>query len=119
MIEVYLINGTGGEFEDDYEDNLSKYINLLEELSEQECFTFECSLDEDISPVKKKAKELLRKLENKSQVEDIRICFIHKNDVEDLLGIKSLFKSLINRSGLNCRIVTGGTIRNGDTVRPL
>jgi MOSC domain-containing protein YiiM len=39
--------------------------------------------------------------------------------LEDLLGIKSLFKSLINRSGLNCRIVTGGTIRNGDTVRPL
>ena len=90
MLEVYLINGTGGEFQDDYEDNLSKYINLLEEINEQEGFSFECSMDEDISPVKKKAKELLRKLENKSQVEDIRICFIHKNDVEDLLGIKEL-----------------------------
>lgn len=39
--------------------------------------------------------------------------------LEDLLGIKSLFKALINRSGLNCRIVTGGTIRGGDAIRPV
>ena len=39
--------------------------------------------------------------------------------LEDLVGIKSLFKALINRSGLNCRIVTGGTIRGGDPIRPL
>jgi MOSC domain-containing protein YiiM len=37
---------------------------------------------------------------------------------EDLLGIKSLFKSLIHRSGLNCRILTGGEIRVGDSIRP-
>ena len=36
---------------------------------------------------------------------------------EDLLGIKSLFKALLHRSGLNCRILTGGEIRVGDTVR--
>ena len=39
--------------------------------------------------------------------------------LEDLVGIKSLFKSLINRSGLNCRIVTGGTIRGGDSIGPV
>lgn len=39
--------------------------------------------------------------------------------LEDLVGIKSLFKALINRSGLNCRIVTGGTIRGGDPIRPV
>jgi hypothetical protein len=89
MLEVYLINGTGGEFQDDYEDNLSRYISLLEELNEQEGFSFECSMDEDISPVKKKAKALLLKLKSNPH-EDTRICFIHKNDVEDLLGVKEL-----------------------------
>ena len=38
--------------------------------------------------------------------------------LEDLLG-KPVFKPLINRSGLNCRIVRGGTIRPGDTIRPI
>lgn len=38
--------------------------------------------------------------------------------LEDLLG-KPVFKPLIHRSGLNCRIVKGGTIRPGDTIRPL
>lgn len=34
-----------------------------------------------------------------------------------LLG-KPVFKPLLNRSGLNCRIVEGGTIRRGDLIRP-
>lgn len=38
--------------------------------------------------------------------------------LEDLLG-KPVFKPLINRSGLNCRIVKGGTIRPGDSIRPV
>ena len=38
--------------------------------------------------------------------------------LEDLLG-KKVFKPLIHRSGLNCLIVKGGTIRPGDAVRPL
>ncbi|BDG72104.1 MOSC domain-containing protein [Roseomonas fluvialis] len=38
--------------------------------------------------------------------------------LEDLLG-KPVFKPLIHRSGLNCRIVKGGTIRPGDAIRPL
>ena len=38
--------------------------------------------------------------------------------LEDLLG-KPVFKPLIHRSGLNCRIVKGGTIRPGDSIRPL
>ena len=33
----------------------------------------------------------------------------------DLLG-KNVFKPLINRSGLNCRIVLGGTIRNRQRI---
>jgi MOSC domain-containing protein YiiM len=37
--------------------------------------------------------------------------------LEDLLG-KPVFKPLIHRSGLNCRIVQGGTVRPGDTIRP-
>jgi len=37
--------------------------------------------------------------------------------LEDLLG-KPVFKPLIHRSGLNCRIVKGGTIRPGETIRP-
>jgi MOSC domain-containing protein YiiM len=37
---------------------------------------------------------------------------------EDLLGIKGLFKSLIHRSGLNCRILNEGEIRVGDSVQP-
>ncbi len=36
----------------------------------------------------------------------------------DLTG-KKVFKPLINRSGLNCRIVEGGTIAVGDVIRPL
>ncbi len=38
--------------------------------------------------------------------------------LEDLLG-KKVFKPLINRSGLNCLIVKGGTIRPGDAIRPM
>ena len=35
--------------------------------------------------------------------------------LENLVG-KTVFKPLLNRSGLNCRIVVGGAIRNGDRV---
>jgi MOSC domain-containing protein YiiM len=35
--------------------------------------------------------------------------------LENLLG-KKVFKPLLNRSGLNCRIIVGGTIRIGDPV---
>ena len=38
--------------------------------------------------------------------------------LETLLG-KPVFKPLVNRSGLNCRILRGGTIRPGETIRPL
>lgn len=38
--------------------------------------------------------------------------------LDDLLG-RPLFKPLMNRSGLNCRIVRGGTIRPGDAIRPV
>lgn len=37
--------------------------------------------------------------------------------LDDLLG-RPLFKPLTNRSGLNCIIVAGGTLRPGDAVRP-
>jgi MOSC domain-containing protein YiiM len=37
--------------------------------------------------------------------------------LEDLVG-KQVFKPLINRSGLNCRILVGGVIRAGDAVAP-
>ncbi len=37
--------------------------------------------------------------------------------LEDLLG-KKVFKPLINRSGLNCRILRGGVIRVGDRIEP-
>ncbi len=37
--------------------------------------------------------------------------------LEDLIG-KKVFKPLVNRSGLNCRIVTGGTIRPGAQIAP-
>lgn len=37
--------------------------------------------------------------------------------LEDLLG-KKVFKPLMHRSGLNCRILEGGAIRIGDTIRP-
>ena len=39
--------------------------------------------------------------------------------LEDLLEIKSLFKALINRSGLNCRILTDGVVRIGDSIKLL
>tara|TARA_B100000315_G_scaffold260173_1_gene319702 strand:+ start:5271 stop:5747 length:477 start_codon:yes stop_codon:yes gene_type:complete len=39
--------------------------------------------------------------------------------LEDLVEIKSLFKALINRSGLNCRILTGGTVSKGDLIKPV
>ncbi|MGK7869754.1 MOSC domain-containing protein [Falsiroseomonas sp. E2-1-a20] len=38
--------------------------------------------------------------------------------LDDLLG-RPLFKPLMNRSGLNCRIVRGGVIRPGDAIRPV
>ncbi len=37
--------------------------------------------------------------------------------LEDLLG-KAVFKPLINRSGLICLILKGGTVRVGDSIRP-
>lgn len=36
--------------------------------------------------------------------------------IEEILG-KAVFDPLINRSGLNCRILEGGVIRVGDAVR--
>ena len=37
--------------------------------------------------------------------------------LEELLG-KPVFKPMLNRSGLNCRILEGGMVRLGDLVRP-
>ncbi len=37
--------------------------------------------------------------------------------LEDLVQ-KKVFKHLMHRSGLNCRIVAGGIVRVGDTLRP-
>ncbi len=37
--------------------------------------------------------------------------------LEELLD-KPVFAPLINRSGLNCRIIEGGTIRRGDRIAP-
>ena len=39
--------------------------------------------------------------------------------VEELLGIPGLYEGLLNRSGLNCAIEVGGTIRPGDAILPL
>jgi MOSC domain-containing protein YiiM len=36
--------------------------------------------------------------------------------IEEILG-KAVFDPLINRSGLNCKIVVGGVVRVGDVVR--
>lgn len=38
--------------------------------------------------------------------------------LEELLG-KKVFKPLINRSGLNARVIVGGTLHTGDAIRPL
>ncbi|WNV11709.1 MOSC domain-containing protein [Tardiphaga sp. 709] len=38
--------------------------------------------------------------------------------IEEILG-KPVFDPMINRSGLNCKIIVGGTLRVGDTVRPI
>ena len=38
--------------------------------------------------------------------------------LEELLGRK-VFKPLINRSGLNARVIVGGTLRTGDAIVPL
>lgn len=38
--------------------------------------------------------------------------------IEEITG-KAIFDPLINRSGLNCRILAGGVVRVGDTVRSL
>lgn len=37
--------------------------------------------------------------------------------IEEILG-KAVFDPLINRSGLNCKILQGGMVRVGDVVRP-
>jgi MOSC domain-containing protein YiiM len=37
--------------------------------------------------------------------------------IEEITG-KAIFKPLINRSGLNCRILRGGVVRLGDLLRP-
>ncbi|MSP68231.1 MAG: MOSC domain-containing protein [Alphaproteobacteria bacterium] len=39
--------------------------------------------------------------------------------LEDLTAKPGLFKALIHRSGLNCRILEGGVMRPGDAVTPL
>lgn len=38
--------------------------------------------------------------------------------LEELLG-KKVFKPLVNRSGLNARVIVGGTLRTGDVILPL
>jgi MOSC domain-containing protein YiiM len=38
--------------------------------------------------------------------------------IEEILG-KPVFGPLTNRSGLNCKIIAGGTVRVGDTVEPV
>lgn len=38
--------------------------------------------------------------------------------LEELLG-KKVFKPLLNRSGLNARVIVGGTLRVGDIITPL
>ena len=38
--------------------------------------------------------------------------------LNELLG-KNVFLPLLNRSGPNCRIIPGGSIRVGDTIAPL
>ena len=38
--------------------------------------------------------------------------------IEEILG-KAVFDPLINRSGLNCKIIAGGILRVGDVVRPV
>lgn len=38
--------------------------------------------------------------------------------LEELLG-KKVFKPLINRSGLNARVIVGGVLRTGDVILPL
>lgn len=38
--------------------------------------------------------------------------------IEEILG-KAVFDPLINRSGLNCKIIAGGILHVGDVVRPL
>ena len=38
--------------------------------------------------------------------------------LQDLLG-KRVYQPLLNRSGLNCSIVEGGTIRPGDPITPI
>lgn len=37
--------------------------------------------------------------------------------IEEILG-KAVFDPMVHRSGLNCRILEGGTLRLGDTIRP-
>ncbi|HUZ65245.1 MAG TPA: MOSC domain-containing protein, partial [Acetobacteraceae bacterium] len=37
--------------------------------------------------------------------------------LEDITGLP-VFKPLLNRSGLNCRILEGGAVRVGDAVAP-
>jgi MOSC domain-containing protein YiiM len=39
--------------------------------------------------------------------------------IEELLDMPDLFQGLLNRSGLNCSIEVGGTIRPGDKIVPL
>jgi MOSC domain-containing protein YiiM len=38
--------------------------------------------------------------------------------LDDILS-KAVFDTLINRAGLNCKILTGGTVKVGDEVRPI
>lgn len=37
--------------------------------------------------------------------------------IEEILG-KAVFDPMVHRSGLNCRILEGGTLRLGDAIRP-
>lgn len=39
--------------------------------------------------------------------------------LEELLGVPGLYDGLLNRSGMNCAIETGGVIRKGDPILPL
>jgi MOSC domain-containing protein YiiM len=55
---------------------------------------------------------------NQVVVEGMRYCAPCQY-LEDLLEVKTLFKALINRGGLNCRILDSGIIAPGDIIVPL
>lgn len=89
MIELYLINGTGGSIPEPYFSNLKDIIISFEIAEKNGFLHFEHSLDEDFESDPDLAEDLLKKI-TQLPSKNLQLIFVHKNDLSELIELDSL-----------------------------